>query len=132
MCRVVGSTEPLRQSIVPLTDSSLLGRPAAGSQLQAFPAHLLPTSAFQSPLQTFLLPRPLYGHLAFICACFYPRYRCSREVVVVVGKTGTHQPAPFTLGRVLGGAVTRTAQHRQHKQVFHMGAITRVTSFLTY
>lgn len=89
MCRLVGSTEPLRQSILPLTDSSSLVKLTAHSQLQAFPAHLLLTTAFQSTLQTFLLQRTHYRHLSItvwlICACTSPKYTLtfSREVMAV-------------------------------------------------
>lgn len=68
MCRLVGSTEPLRQSIFPLTDSSSLDKPTTSSWVQAFPAHLLLTSAFQ-PTQTFLLQKRHCRHLN-IAVCF--------------------------------------------------------------
>lgn len=64
MCRLVGSTEPPRQSIFPLRDSSSLVKPTPGSQLQAFPARLLRTSPFQSTPQTFLHRRTHCRHLS--------------------------------------------------------------------
>lgn len=79
MCRLVGSTEPLRQSIFPLTDSSSPVKPTAGSNVR-------------HSLLCPLLSNPLFKH-------FSSREHAAGTSAAQFGGSCAHASPKYTLTR---------------------------------